>query len=252
MKNYFSVWQFALAMIAIQSSSALAGSVSILADPWCPYTCEDVQKKPGFLIEVSQAALAGTEHKVEYKIMPWARALDEVRKGTAHGAAGATETDKEGMVFSPSFGDSQTCFYAKPDLAWKYEGPESLAKVSLGAIVGYTYSDIDAYIEKNKSNADKVQLLGGDSPLPQSLKKLEAGRVQVFVEDKNVVDYFYANQGKKNPFEAKGCLPASAVYVAFGEKNKDTAAITKALNDGYKKIQASGDLKKILDKYGLK
>lgn len=248
MKNLFIS---SLILIAATSAQAQGKKVTLLADPWCPYTCDAGSAKPGFMIEIAKAALKG--YDIDYQIVAWARALNEVRAGKHNGAVGTTETDKEGMTFSPTMGSSASCFYAKPSTNWKWDGAKSLESVTFGAVAGYTYEEaIDAYIESNKSNTAKVQLVSGDNPLPQNLKKLEADRIKVFIEDKNVVEYHYASQGQKNPFVEKGCLEATDLYIGFGAKNPMTKELVKALEDGMKALKASGEEKKILEKYGMK
>lgn len=234
-----------------QAAVAQTPKITVLADPWCPYTCEAGSDKPGYMIEITKAALAG-KYEVEYQVVAWARALSEVRAGKFNSVAGATDTDKEGLAFSPAMGAMQSCFYAKPTTNWKWDGTKSLESVSLGAVAGYTYEEaLDKYIEDNKSKTERVQLVSGDNPLPQNIKKLEADRIKVIVEDKNVVEFYFSSQGKKNPFESKGCLPSSDLYVGFGQKNPLTKEVLKAMESGMKKIQANGEHKKILQKYGL-
>lgn len=240
-------------LLALASSSALgATKVSIHADPWCPYTCE-AGDKPGFLIDIAKVAFAGSPFEVDYKIQPWARTLNDVRAGTVNGAAGATDTDKDGMVLPESVISSSSCFYAKKSLAWKFDGAASLEKHTLGSIVGYTYDEaVDGYIEKNKADAKKIQMVSGDNPLPQNIKKLQADRIQIMIEDKNVVDYYFANNGGAGDIEEKSCLEPAAVYIAFGASNKQTPEIVKTFNEGVKKAKGSGEFAKVKAKYGLK
>lgn len=252
--NFLSILLTTTSILVLASSaSAQKKKVSILADPWCPYTCEATGDKPGFLIDAAKIALAGTDYEVDYQIMPWARVLSDVRAGKINGAAGATETDKDGMTMSPPLISSASCFYGKKSFNWKFDGEASLANVTLGTVVGYTYDEkVDGYIEKNKGDAKKIQMVSGDNPLPQNIKKLQSDRIQLMIEDKNVVDYYFANNGGAGDIEAKSCLDPADVFIAFGAKNPMTPELVKAFSAGFAKAKGNGELAKAMAKYGLK
>lgn len=54
-------------------------------------------------------------------------------------------------------------FYVKEESTWQFDGIKSLKNVSLGIIDGYSYNEeLDAYIEKNKANSSKIQVIDGE------------------------------------------------------------------------------------------
>jgi polar amino acid transport system substrate-binding protein len=133
-----------------------------------------------------------------------------------------------------------------------------LNEVNLAIISDYSYSEaLDAYIRKNKSDSKKITVLTGDTALDQGIRMLEKGRVDVVIEDESV----YAGKlalMKIDPatFPQVGAdSKGDMIYVAFSphESKKATSAQHAAQwDDGIKKLRASGELAKVLTKYGLK
>ena len=239
-------------MIVAYTAESAPKKIKIVADPWCPYTCDAKSDKPGYLIDIVKAAFKGSAYEPEYEVVAWARALKDTRDGKFHAIAGTYEIDKEGLLMGPSLGKSQSCFYGKKATAWKYEGIPSLSKVSVGSVIGYTYDTaVDEYLEKNKDNPKLVQMISGDSPLPQNLKKLEAGRIQILIENKSVIAWELTSTNSKQDVESKGCVDSTDVFVSFSAKHPEGKALVKAFEEGVKRIRASGEYDQILKKYGL-
>lgn len=57
-----------------------AADVTIAQDPWPPFIIDN-SHTPGISIEIVTAAMKTQGYNVTFKIMPWARALDQVKKG---------------------------------------------------------------------------------------------------------------------------------------------------------------------------
>ena len=232
---------------------AQAATISIVADEWCPYNCEPGSDKPGFMIEIAQKVLGSAGHTVDYKNMPWSRAIDEARKGKFDAIVGAAKDDAPDFVFpNKPLGVSVSVFAIRKGESWKYTGVESLAGQSVGVIQDYTYEDeFDAYVAANSKDSSKVQVAAGETALSTNIKKLEAKRISALVEDESVLNYGLAQEGKSGAFSIAGDLGASEIYIAFSPAKKESADYAKLLSDGIDKLRASGELKAILAKYGL-
>ena len=81
---------FALLSVPVMSQ---ADTWSIRADSWCPYNCEPSDNHSGYMIEIIELAAKSAGHKVDYKIVPWSRALVDVRLGQINGVVGASDGD---------------------------------------------------------------------------------------------------------------------------------------------------------------
>lgn len=238
-------------IIFLKLTLVKADEITIAGDPWCPYTCDQKAPLKGYLLDISFKALK--KHKVDYKTYAWTRVLDEARSGKIAAAAGAAEQDQEGLIFTKSpLGISKSCFYVKKGNPWKYTDMKSLDQIILGVIGDYAYDDaLDVYIEKNKNNPKKVQAVTNDQGVDLNFKKLEAGRIGTFIEDENVVGYWIKENKKEGLFENAGCVGAIGIYVGFSAKNPNAKKYAEELEAGYKELRKSGELKKILDQYGM-
>jgi polar amino acid transport system substrate-binding protein len=243
---------FLAAMTLAAPLSALADDIVLEADSWCPFNCEPGSDRPGFMVEIAQKVLGAQGHKIVYQIRPWARAIDNAKKGTTNGVIGASKADAPELVFPENELSNypMDSFFVKAESNWTFTGVDSLSSVTLGSMLDYGYNDeLLAYI---KANPAKVDAIGGDAPLESNIKKLMAGRVDVVVEAPPVFWDTVTRLGLKDKVKAAGAFPTQqAMYIAFSPANPKSAEYAKSLSDGVATLRASGELKAILEKYGL-
>lgn len=250
--------KIAAIFLAFASTSAFADKITLRADDWCPYNCEPGSAKPGYMVEIAEKVFKEAGHTIEYKYMSWNRALKEVEEGKFAGAIGTSPSESEGFVFPKSEqGMMNSQFFVKADSTWKFTDIKSLDTAILGSIKDYEYGGgVDEYIEKNAKNNKKVQQLAGDDATTKNIKKLESGRITTFVEDGNVFFNNIESLGLKGKFKSAGEVKVddpseNYIYIGFSPKNPKSKEYAKILSDGMDKMRASGELKKILAKYGL-
>jgi polar amino acid transport system substrate-binding protein len=229
---------------------AHADTWSIRADSWCPYNCEPGAVAPGYMIEILDMAAKASGNTLDYKLAPWSRAIYSARNGEITGVVGLGTLDKDGMVLSEKMGVDQACFYVNQGSTFKYSGPKDLENLkSIGTAQGYEYTpDFRAWA---KANAGKVQVMTGDDPLGLNLKKLKANRIEAFLQNVAVLEYSKKTMPELKDVVSAGCLEPIALYAGFGAKSPKAGEITKAVNAKMADLKKSGELKKLLDKYGV-
>lgn len=246
--KFFS--SFALLASALSFSSiSRADDITILADPWCPYTCDASGANKGVFIEMAEKALPN--HKIIYKNEGWARALELVKEGKESAVAGAGGNDAKDFITSVS-GEAamENCFYAPKGSTWKYTGLDSIKTINLGVINGYAYEPkLDEYLASKPKNVDIYS--GADNGAAINVKKLAAKRLEAYLDDKNVIAYTAKQEGVSDKIQDAGCLGPDTGYIAFSKKNPKSAVYAKELEEGVKKLKASGEYQKIMAKYGL-
>lgn len=139
--------------------------ITIRADEWCPYNCEPHSDAPGFMVEIAIRIFEEKGHTVDYAIMPWARAIQDTRKGKYNAIIGAGKEDAPDFVY-PDIEQAQmvNVFYVKAGVPWTYQGVASFAGKVLGVIKDYTYiEEIDTYINENTKNSKQVQIVPNPS-----------------------------------------------------------------------------------------
>lgn len=236
------------------SAPARADVISVTADIWCPYNCAPADNHPGYGIEILKEIFEKAGHKIAYSNMNWTRSIDRARAGEFTAIIGALYKDAPDFVFPQEpFGVQVDTLATRIDDPFEYRTVESLAGHVLGAIQGYTYDDaFNAYIEKYKDDVKRVDLVGGDDPLTTNIKKLMANRVDVVLDDYNVMSYTLKNMKVTDKVKAKP-LPSKrgSLYVAFSPKNPKAKDYAALFDKGVAELRKSGKLKDILARYGL-
>ncbi len=234
--------------------SGQAATITIVADEWCPYNCTPGSDKPGYMIELAQQILGEAGHTIDYRNMPWSRAIEEARKGRFDAIVGAARGDAPDFVYPENaLGVSSNVFVVPKGASWRYRDIGSLAEISFGSIRDYSYGDeLDAYITEHEKDARRVQVASGDDALSTNIKKLAAGRIGAAVEDRNVIEYFLADTGQQGNFEIAGNLGEDPLYIAFPPGGERSSEYARQLSEGVARMRASGELAALLKKYGLR
>ncbi|ABE54867.1 ABC transporter, periplasmic domain [Shewanella denitrificans OS217] len=238
---------------ALCSSFSYADVVSIRADAWYPINGDAGSEKPGYMIEIAEAILTENGHSLDYQTMPWERSLTEVRAGKYDCVVGATPGDAEDFIFpEESWGAFESTFYVKKGNGWRYTDLDSVKNIKVGVIGGYAYSDeFDAYVAANKANA-MVQVLNANNALEQNIKKLNAGRIDAVVESHLVMNAKLMEMGLVDNITSAGALTESEpIFIACSPAKASSKIYSSLFSGGIQKLRASGQLKTILDKYGL-
>lgn len=230
--------------------SAWADTITLSADIWCPYNCEPNATLPGIMVEIAQATLEPHGHTVIYQVRPWKRAIHDAEQGKISGIIGATRTDAPNLVFPPcDMVDYLATFYVRKGSPWRYTGLPSLAEKKLGIIAGYSYGpEIDTYVQ---SKSGRVYESDGDAGCAMNIRHLETGRLDVILEDRNVIDYLRGQNEFIQELEQAGTLPPRDMNIAFSPKLARASDYADLLCQGLKELRTSGRLKTMMNKYGM-
>lgn len=257
---FFSIFIFSLSANAENSPSTpeiKKEVITIVADTWCPYNCNPKSENPGFMIDIAKQVFAKHNIEISYSTMPWTRAIEETRQGKHTAIIGASPDDAADFVFpSISQGFMNNHLYVKSGNPWRYTGLDSLKKVVLGAIDGYSYNDeIDGYIKKYKLDPTYVELMSGDDALAINVSKLMRGKIGVTIESRFVMNYYLSQNHLQNKIDDIASLPPSNrdnLYIAFSPKDKALSQkYADIISQETKNMRASGELQKIMGNYGL-
>lgn len=249
-----STLRFIIGAILCVPFISYAETITIRADNWFPMNGDPGAANPGYMIEIAQKIFATAGHKVDYKTMPWKRALEFVEKGKFDCVVGAYKEDAPNFVFpSKSWGYDQPAFFVKKGNSWKYKGISSLDAIKLGVIGDYHFDDeFDKYVADNKKK--NVQSLKTSNALDQNIKKILGGRIDATIESKVVMQAKLKELGKEGEVVEAGNLLSepSPIYIACSPAKPLSKELIKIIDEQTPKLRASGELQKILDKYGLK
>lgn len=246
---------FAALAIALSVAPALAQSpqLQLRADIWCPHNCDPTSDKPGYMVEIAAALLKERAVTLSYALAPWARALVEAKAGGIDGVIGANKIDARGLILSTRpFGASRSVLVVRAGEGFAYQGPESFGTRRLGVILDYSYDEaIDAWIAKHKSDQQIIQTTSGGDALLFNLRKLVASRVDVVIEDHDVVTRVLAAIGLLDKVEFIPAGEVDPLFIALSPMTPKASETAALLGEGIDRLRRSGELGTILARYGV-
>jgi polar amino acid transport system substrate-binding protein len=129
-----------------------------------PINCASGDLLPGIGIELAKEIFEPLGYRVQYIVMPWARALVDVRDGKIDAAIGANASDDPTLLFPKTpICDITDDFYVLSASTIQYKDMESLEGKRVGIIQDYGYgSEITHFISRHRKNQSLIQVTGGD------------------------------------------------------------------------------------------
>ncbi len=227
--------------------------IVIVADEWCPYNCTPGSEMPGFMVEITRAALGLKGVDVEYQTLNWSRARHKVSKGELDGVIGVTteEADEANLAYgNEPLGLSYFSFVLRKDNHWEFTGPSSLDEISFGIIQDYDNGPVIAdYLTLERKN---VVIQAGDNAFKKNMKLVMADRLDAAIDDAAVASLRLKEMGllQKTRLVALDEVPLP-IFMAF-KPGKDGERLAQQLDEGVQELRRMGWLQDILARYGLK
>jgi polar amino acid transport system substrate-binding protein len=252
------VWVLAIPIVlsvAVLSATprAAADEIALVADEWFPYNGQPDSAREGYMVDLARRIAAEHGHRVRYRLMDWEAALEAVRLGHADCVLAGTERDARGLRLTREpFGRSVNALFTRPDSAWTYAQPRDLRTLRLGAIAGYSYGKaIDDYIAQAPS--ERVTLVRGDRRAQRRLvSMLLALDIDAVVEDEEVMRAALDQLGQQGRLRVAGrSADFLDLYIACTPDQPRTARWVEQLDQGLTQLRDSGELARLLARYGL-
>ena len=214
--------RFSLIFLIFMSVNAHAAeTVTVAADEWAPYVFNEEGTVKSFDYEVMKTVFSRLGYRVEFKFMPWTRCLRMVEHAEIDAIldAGIIPERMKTMYFpDEKISDSISVLFHLKGKNMKFNTLNDLRGLRIGTIRGYTYSpEVDAADVFTKEPVNSIE---------QNLKKLEIGRIDMFISNLSVGLYTIRKHGYygKVVFLPKP-VSGGALYVSFArtERNKKLA-----------------------------
>lgn len=245
------LWLTVHAGVALAEGKTLV----IAADVWCPINCDPkVANQEGIGIDLARRVFEPLGYRIKYVIMPWSRALEEVRAGKIDAVIGATVKDDPSLVFPKhSVQEAFDDFYVLADNPLVFKNMESLKGQRLGVIQDYGYSDeVVKFVVKQRNVPDAIQEVSGDRALEQNIKKLLAKRIDVVVENRPVMEYRLKRLGLEKEVRRIGSIPQGSIYLAFSPALESSKWRAAEYDRGIDRLKQQKALKPLYAAYEMK
>ncbi|MCR8922967.1 transporter substrate-binding domain-containing protein [Dasania sp. GY-MA-18] len=239
--------RFPLILLLLLSHFSVAQPVSIRADEWFPMNGKPGAELPGYMIELAQRAFGS----IDYKLMPWSRALEEVRSGRVDCVVGADVRDVPGFVLPhENWGTTQIGIYRLKEESWSYQGFESLLSQKVGVVKDYTYGEpMDSQIPMYPK---VFKIAAGEDGLSRNIKQLMSKRLDAFIASTAVANTLIKQMGLEDRISNIAVLGRPLVmYIACSPANERSFQLIDQVDQATRRLRASGELELILNKYGL-
>lgn len=235
-----------LTVSALFSFVVQAATITAAQDPWAPFVQKD-NVNPGVSVEIITEAFKTQGHTVDFKIMPWTRALNEVKSGKVDVLVATWFTSERTafLKYSEPYLENSLKFIKRKGDGFEYNGMDSLSGKTVGIIRNYGYGD--EFL--NATNFNKPEA----NDLVANAKKLMAKRIDLTLEDELVAKSTLSGAGMNvADFEfTANALSVNPLHVTSGLANPNNGQYIEAFNKGLAEIKANGTFDKILAKYGI-
>lgn len=226
---------------------AQSKKVVIAATDWAPYSGSDLLNG-GFLSEIAITAFAKVGYTPELKILPWKRALSEAQEGVYEALIGASYTEERAAFFIyPKYAwDNYTFFFSKKGRKWQYKTPEDLCPAKIGLFMGSFYVKRFSAIPCLKSEEIPT--------IRQSIRMLLSGRLDLFLDSKDAVDYYLQKEFSDQKNDIEPVLPhfeLDKLYIVISKKIPQSEQIAADFDRGIEMIKSDGSYAEILEKHGI-
>jgi polar amino acid transport system substrate-binding protein len=203
-------------------------------------------------VEIAQEIFGAAGDHVDYQEVNWARCIEDARAGRFTGIIGAIPSDAPDFTFPKvPIGLSGDAYAVRNGDNFTFDGTASMNGRVLGVVRSYTFSGpIGAYISAHATDG-KVEFVSGDGALKKNLDKLVAGRVDVVLDDKNVMLNAIDEYGLKDRLRVIDGLNLTPVYIAFSPLAPEPGKLADILDAGIRRLRASGRLAHILARYNV-
>ncbi len=245
-----------LIVTSVQAVEKERRSLVIAGDYWCPYNCNPESEHHGFLVELARRALHIYGIDIEYRMMPWGQALEEVESGKIDGIIGLSNPKRRKLVATELPLDySSSGAFTRVDTEWTYDGTSSLRGKKIGVIMDYVVDEsINHYIGSNyTTNPGLFMIEDGANAVIESIANLLDKEIDVYIEDERVVKHYIQETGLAQSIRSAGKITKEKlpIYIAFSANIPNIKKYIGYFEEGIASLKATGEYDELRAKYKM-
>lgn len=242
---------------AAEPATVVGRTLRLGCNEWQPYVGAAGAPEEGFAVDLTREALRRMGWKLDFRTRPWARCLEEMRRGTLDGVLCAYNVPERRWVFGrvplglgPEWSDEFVVLHRQGS-AWRYRSPEDLKSARLALVSGYVYPEPIA--GRLRAGGSGLALVTGDDPTTRLLELVAMGRAEATVEQRLPLEAVLSRRPDlRSKVEEVGTLPGWRVYVALRPDYPNAEAVMRELDRRLLEVYRSAEFGRILGRYGLR
>lgn len=222
-----------------------------------PYHFTQDEKVEGISIRIIEEAFRRIETPIEFKAIPWSRALNWLKAGKIDAMVGVFMTaDREEYIdySKVPLSKAQIHLFVTEDSDIKYsEDLTLLSHLSFGVKKDFSYGPyFDGLVAQKK-----LTKLNVDVGIPQLLVKLCTGVTDIVVGERGNTEYVFNQLSKQTYPQLERCkqiialtpaIDARLAFLAYSKKNK-LNHIRVQFDEAMKSMKQDGSLHRIIESY---
>lgn len=195
----------------------------------------DPEKPGGFLLELTVEAFKEVGYEPNVRFEPWARALNAALNGEVDALLGCLYSDERAkrLFYSDELAESSTVFFALESSKITYTTLHDLSKYTIGTI-------IDSYYPPEFTAATYLKIEPVSDYLV-NIRKLLAGRIDLFVEKRLIVAAFLGGSPESGAGRIVALSPPIMVNKYYNGFSKAVPSAQEKLRDFNKGLQMVKD-----------
>lgn len=243
--QFRSIYVFLLLFSSIQTTAANT-TVHLTLGEWKPYISETMPEY-GTFTQIVTESFALSNINVEYSFYPWKRAVYLAREGQVDGViaiAYSKEREKDFLFNEEPILVGDRVFFHLKDFDFSWNNISDLKDIPIGGTFEYYYGD--AFAKAEEEGDIQVDRVNTDL---QNLKKLLAGRINLFPITKEIGQYIIKvdlpEYSDEIIYNTKPLISTS-FYIVLSKKLKTSADIMESFNSGFTKLKQNGRYDELL------
>ena len=202
-------------------------------------------------MEIARQVFGAAGYGVTYEAAGWARCVEDARAGRFDAIIGAIPADAPDFTFPRlPIGNSSAGYAVRKGDPFRYTGTSAFDGRVVGIVGGYSFGgETGDYVAAYAGDARRVQVVAGDDALQKNLAKLLAGRVDLVLDDSNVLRSKVAALGLDGKITVVHGPRSSPLFIAFSPASPDRSELAGILDRGIARLRASGALALLLARY---
>ncbi len=235
-----TAWSICLGVLLWASLSHADDNKIVVANgEWFPYISQELKHYGVFSHIITEAfALEGVT--VEFKWVPWKRALEKTYAGVYDATSSWIWTEERAkyLEFSDIIMESKKVFFHLKETSFDWETIEDLKGLRIGGVIGYTYgTEFDKAAESGRIN---VEFVAKDI---QNFDKLLKDRIDIYPQELEI-GYSYINRYGADTAARFTHHPKVIILTRnplnFSKKVPKNKQLLEKFNRGLKQLKDSG------------